>query len=111
MALALTVTNHWDDGKRLHVVAGLTPSGNYAAGGDAIPLTSTDIKSRKAPIMAIPMGTGSAVYDYLVTINANVLVLKIVTRSTGTELAAGAYPAGILADLIGVYMIFHKFVG
>jgi len=109
MAIALTITDHWSDTKRIHVTGVLTPSGSYTTGGDPVPITSPLIKSASLPVYAHAYGA-SAVYDYLVTLSAGVPAVKVVTRSTGAELAAGAYPAGIISDLMGIYIIFPKFI-
>lgn len=108
MALALTVVDHWFDLKRLHVIAGLVASGSYASGGDTVPVSDPLIKSSQAPVWADALGY-SAVYEYLPVMVAGALALKVVTRSTGTELAAGAYPVGVTGDTIGMHIIFPKF--
>jgi hypothetical protein len=43
--LTLNVTDHWDDGKRIHVIGYITNNGgNYAAGGLAFSLANEVIK-------------------------------------------------------------------
>ena len=107
--LSLTILDHWSDTKRIHVTGYLTASGSYATGGDPVPLSSPLIKSASLPLFANISGA-SAVYEYLPVPNGIIPSMKVVTRSTGAELAAGAYPAGITADYIGVYIIFPKFI-
>lgn len=53
MALAFTLVDTWDDGRRIHVAGTIAASGNYATGGDTLDLTSIGaqgIPSTKPPI-------------------------------------------------------------
>jgi hypothetical protein len=110
MSLTLTITSHWEDTKRLHVVGTLQPSGSYVSGGDTVPFNDPLIKSASAPIwfsgqfpayncVGLPGVTGST------PPNAK---LQIYTDSTGAELSAAAYPAALLAAPVTFYAIFRK---
>jgi hypothetical protein len=114
MALALKVYDHWDDGKRIHLIATITASGSYPAGGDVIPLSDPLIKSGSAPVVAIAQGLGG--FNYVCTVGGYQStaqprsVLRVFVDTTGLELGAGAYPAGILTNPISFYAIFFKFI-
>jgi hypothetical protein len=110
MALTLTITDHWSDTKRIHVVGTLTASGNYPAGGDVIPVNNPLIKSGSSPVFALAQGLGG--FDYVVTSVPGVAppaaLLRVFTSSSGLELAAGAYPAGVTGNTVNFYGIFYK---
>ena len=109
MSLTLNITDHWSDGKRIHVTGTLVPAGVYATGGDVIPLNLPTIKSASPPVFATAEGFG---YDYLVVLGTTLSnsKLKVTVSSTGLELAAGAYPAAMLTNPIIFYGIFPKFI-
>jgi hypothetical protein len=112
MSLALTVqaVHHDLRTKRLYLIA--TPSGNYVTGGDTVNLQA----------IVPPFGKGDAMIGYPGTINESTVAsapagytamlipgatlnawkLKVYS-APGTELAAAAYPAAILA---GVFLFF-----
>jgi len=116
MPLALTITDHWSDGNRLHVTGTLTASGNYPANGEALPFNNPLIKSNSAPVWFTASGLGG--YNYTVSGLGTVLPsnpnpttkLRALLSSTGVELAAGAYPAGITNNPVNFYAIFPKFI-
>lgn len=101
MALAMTVTDHWDDGKRLHVTGTLTASGSYSTGGDTLP-TNPAIKTTKNPVFVV-VNMFSAYYA-----QQNGAKVKFFTAA-GAEVSAGAYPSDITEDTITFYAIYHKF--
>jgi hypothetical protein len=97
MALALTVTKQWYDGKKLFVMGTIAGSGSYVTGGDTLNLQSLGIKSSQVPFQAWIGGTSGYAFGWVPgTTQANGKV-KISTTAA-TELAAGAYPAGITGD-------------
>jgi hypothetical protein len=109
MSLTLTVTDHWTDGKRIHVVFNLTPTGNYVALGDTINFGVSQIKSQSAPEFMVIQG--QLLNTYLPVFGTNISTgnkMKIIIA--GAELAAGAYPAGVTNDVIKGYAIFPKFI-
>jgi hypothetical protein len=110
MSLALTIIDHWSDTKRVHVVGTLTASGNYPLNGDIIPVNNPLIKSGSSPIWAVAQGLGG--YNYVVTSvpgsTPPAAILRVYADSTGLELVAGAYPAGLIAAPINIHAIFYK---
>lgn len=117
MALAFTLVDSWDDGKRIHVAGKIAASGSYATGGDTLDLTavgSLGIPTTQPPIQGTAWMDGLAGYDYVFTpgaaINAN--KVKIFQQASGAgafaELAAGSYPAAITGDTITFYGIFPR---
>ena len=108
MSLVLTVTNHWSDTKRIHVVGTLAPSGNYVTNGDTITYTGEDIKSPSAPIWAECLIPGGFIGVFTFT-GPGAGKLKIFNLATGAELAQTSY-AGFGIASIAVYAIFPKFI-
>lgn len=108
MALALTVTDHWTDGKRIHVVGTIVASGNYSTGGDTISFVNNDIRSTLPPVWFEVLGQG--LFTYLPIKGTTIANGKIKAITAGAEVAAGAYPGGVTGDTIAVYAIFHKFI-
>jgi hypothetical protein len=106
-----TIVDHWIDGKRLHVIGILVASGNYPAGGDAIPFNNPLIKTGMAPTWIEAQGMGG--FNYIGVPGAFLssppnAKLRCITSSTGVEVAAGAYPAGITANPIQFRAIFPR---
>ena len=109
MSLALTVKDHWTDGKRILVVFSLVASGNYSTGGDTINFGVTTIKSQSAPEFVVI--EGQLLNGYKFVYGSNISTgnkMKVIVA--GAELAAGAYGAGVTADIITGYAIFPKFI-
>ena len=113
MPLALKVTDHWSDQKRVHVIGTLTASGSYPTGGDTVPLTDPLIKSNTSPVWFQAQGQGG--YNYVGlpgALNSTPATAKLqaFADAGGTEVPAGAYPAGITSNPIKFYAIFPKFI-
>lgn len=110
MSVSLTIQDHWDDGKRLHVVGQLTFTGNYTTGGDAINLALAAIKTGagRIPIIVSVNGLNNFEYDYVTGTNMSNGKIKVQAFSTG-EINQAAYPAGVTGDTVSIYMIVHKF--
>lgn len=115
MALAFTLIDTWDDGKRIHVTGTVAASGSYTTGGDTLDLSQYPVvASVQPPIQGTGWMDGLAGYDYTfapgATMNAN--KVKIFAQGTAAgafpELAADAYPAAITGDTITLYAIFKK---
>ena len=104
-----TVTDHWQDTKRIHVVGTIVFSANYTAGGDAaITLVNQAvIKSASAPEWMQILGLSK--YQYIPVLTSFGKV-KIVVPNTGLEYTQGAYGADVLADTISFHAIFPKFI-
>lgn len=117
MSLAISVTESWFDGQRQHVVGTITPSGNYATGGDALDFTSQHkIKSPKGRVPTHVEIQGASGFAYrwvpgtdLATGKVKVLGQEPTNATVGvialTELAAAAYPAGVTGDTIRFHAI------
>ena len=105
MALALTITKTWDDGKALHAVGTITASGSYTTAGDTLNFQNQRIKSTKTPIWVEIIGMADFNYVFVPgTTNANGKV-KVITTSTGAEIAQAAYAAGVTGDTIRFHSI------
>jgi hypothetical protein len=115
MALAFTLVDTWDDGKRIHLAGTVSASGNYSTGGDTLDLSQIPIlASTQPPIAGTGWMDGLAGYDYAFSPGAalNSNKVKIFQQASGAgafaELAAGAYPGAISGDNITLYAIFKK---
>lgn len=115
MALAASVTKHWDDGKVLHVLGTITASGNYTTDGDTLSFVNAAIKSASVPLLVIV--TGKAGYTYVFvpgTTQANgkllVFYCDYAASSAGPliQIPQAAYPAGVTGDTINFYALFKK---
>lgn len=117
MALAFTLVDFWQDGRRIHVAGTVAASGSYTTGGDTLDLSSIGalgVPATQPPIEGTAWMDGLAGYDYVFApgsaINAN--KVKVFQQASGAgafaELAAGAYPAAITGDTITFYGIFKK---
>jgi hypothetical protein len=115
MALAFSLVDTWDDGKRVHVSGTVAATGNYVTSGDTLDLSQVPvIASAQAPIQGTAWMDGLAGYDYVFTPGATMNANKVKIFAQGTaagafpELAAGAYPGAISGDTITFYGIFKK---
>lgn len=117
MALAFTLVDSWEDGKRVHVAGTISASGSYTTGGDTLDLTSVGalgIPTTQPPIQGTAWMDGLAGYDYVfapgTAINANKVKIFQQGSAAGAfvELASGAYPAAITGDTITFYGIFPR---
>lgn len=106
--LALTITDHWDDGKRFHVIGTITPTVNYATGGDILNLGIPNVFSSIPPVHVNVTGVGLYLYSWVAGTTLANGKMKAVSLATQAEVPAGAYPAGITADVIQFYGIFRK---
>lgn len=115
MALAFTLVDTWDDGKRIHVAGTIAASGSYTTGGDTLDLSQVPIiASTQPPIQGTGWMDGLAGYDYAFAPGAamNSNKVKVFQQGSGAgafaELAAGSYPSAITGDNITLYAIFKK---
>lgn len=66
MALAFSLVDTWDDGKRIHVSGTIAATGSYATGGDTVDLSQVPvIASTQPPIQGTAWMDGLAGYDYV----------------------------------------------
>lgn len=108
MSLALTVTKQWWDGKKLHVIGTVVASSTYATNGDTISFASLGIESSQAPLWVKFNSLNGYAYVYSPASPSTQSTGKMrVNTTSNTELAAGAYPAGVTGDTIGYYAIFE----
>jgi len=115
MALAFTLVDTWDDGKRIHVSGTVAASGSYTTGGDTLDLSQFPIiAATQAPIQGTAWMDGLAGYDYVFTPGSAMNNGKVKIFQQGSsagafpELAAGAYPAAVTSDTLTFYGIFAK---
>lgn len=117
MALAFTLIDSWDDGRRIHVAGTVAASGNYSTGGDTLdltPLESLGVPTTKPPVLGTAWMDGLAGYDYVFAVGTTLNSGKVkIFQNAGAsgpfaELAAGAYPAAITADTVTFYGIFPR---
>ncbi len=109
MTLATTVRDTWFDGQRLHVVGTLVASGSYVTGGDSFSLKSGRIRSRRPPKYVHIKGANGFVYGWQAGPQDALKMLAFEAGAQGSALdqvAAGAYPAGIIADGIQYHAYF-----
>lgn len=113
MAIAVAVTDQWDDGKRLHVIGTFTFSGNYPAAGEVPAFgaaSGTNIKTSRATTPLWVSIFNAAGYQLVYTISSG----KVRVNLSGTadavfnQLAAAAYPAGLTGAVTNFYAIFNK---
>ncbi len=113
MALTLTLTldtngnlSHWSDTKRLHLIGTIAATGSYTTNGVALSFANPLIKSNTPPIWTeIKPRANQYRFTYLPA-TGKVLVYD----TSGAEISAAAFPAGILADVMDFYGIFVKFI-
>lgn len=105
MALAANVTDVDHSRRRARRVLGLTFSGNYATGGDALDLTAVTNTNWLAkahfgqnPLQGAVLNAPDG-YGLEIVPGATLSTWKVkVLTASGAELAAGAYPAGLTGD-------------
>lgn len=115
MALAFTLVDTWDDGKRIHVAGTVAASGSYSTGGDTLDLSqSPQIAATQAPIQGTAWMDGLSGYDFVFSPGSAMNSGKVKVFQQGgsagafAELASGAYPGAITSDTITFYGIFRK---
>ena len=115
MAIAVTVSKSWHDGKKFHAVGTLAFSGSYTTGGDTVDLSGGPTKSSRVPIRVTVGGQSGFIYKFApgTTIaNGKVLVFgqQPTSATTGIialdQIAAAAYPAGVTGDTVDFEGIF-----
>jgi len=116
-AKATLVTKRvWDDGKKIHVIGTLGISAGpdtYTAGGIAFDSLVNVVDGANLGIAMI--GTPSQPFyfnivggSYFGQYSASTKKLKVLVIAGGTEVAAGAVPAGLSSDVITAYFIYDK---
>jgi len=118
--LVQTVTKFWWDGKILHVLGGITPSGTYVTGGDPLSFASLpEIKAGqpKAPLDVRIEGQAGFTYPYnngTNRDNGKMLVMQgdndNAADAPAVEIPAAAYPGGVTGDTIRYHAQFAGIV-
>jgi hypothetical protein len=123
MSATLTINQSWTDGKRLHVVGAVSLTGNYVAGGMSFSLLDYGLPT-SAPIVHSDVVGKGGYYGYDIGTLYEYRYLQAPAQSAaqnplangvlriyfnGTELSAGALPAGVSGDRIFFYGIFQKY--
>ena len=113
MALSLSVKQFDVDstGKQVYVLGTLTATGSYVTGGDTLDLTNQSLIPAGALPKQLSVFTQTGqVFTYAWILGSALTNGKLkIYQAGGTELAAGAYPAGITADIIAFSAVFPKF--
>ena len=113
MALTLTVRQFDVDatGKQLYVAGIVTATGSYTTGGDTLDLSNQSfIPSAQLPKQVSLFTQTGQVFNYTFIVGSALNNSKVkIYAAGGTELAAGAYPAGILGDIIAFSAVYPKF--
>ena len=112
MTLVVTNVERWFDGQRIHQVGTILASGSYVTGGDTVDFAKGDIHSSRVPDWVEIHGEAGYVYGYKpgTTISNG----KVIAFEAGAdaapldEVAAGAYPAALIADVIRYHAIFKS---
>ncbi len=112
MTLVATVTDKWFDGQRIHVVGTILASGSYSTAGDTLNFAGAEVKSAQAPVDVQIQGVAGYVYG--ITLGALISNNLMTAHEAGVdgaaldEVAAGAYPAALIADVIRFHAIFKS---
>jgi hypothetical protein len=114
MALAINITDVDAGENNLYVFGTLTPSGNYATGGDTLDFSTVanQIEASQAPVKVWVSGTTGDSYGFIRAASPTLANGKIkINTASNTELGAGAYPARITGDAnIQFEAIFSKLI-
>lgn len=98
MAATMTLVDQWHDGKRLHVIGTIAFSGTYPTGGEPLDFTTIGVESSQAPEILLASSTGGYASHFTPGTSVSDTGNKLQYFSAmGTEVAAGAYPAGLTA--------------
>jgi len=108
MAIAVAVTNQFDNGQVLEVLGTFTASGNYVASGDAVAWTSLNIKSTRAPLHVSVVGIAGYVYEYDIAAQTLWVRESVAAGNPLAEIPVAPYPAGITGDTIRFRALFPK---
>ncbi|MBI4872713.1 MAG: hypothetical protein HY814_14235 [Candidatus Riflebacteria bacterium] len=116
MALTATMNPTLSEvGQKCRVIRGtLVFSGNYPTGGDILNLTlfAGAAVKRQAPVAVRIWGKGTSNHFYGYVPGADLTDGKVIVTlvTTGAELVAGAYPAGVTGDVITFEVVFPKLI-
>lgn len=109
----VSIEDVWDDGKRLHVCGTIDfDTGDYAAGGIAMPLAHDKIKSDRAPVHVRIAGAAGVIYHYVKSTKKVQIFCNSAggTNGTLTEHTTAQLISGVSSDTINFYAIFPKYL-
>jgi hypothetical protein len=113
MPIAISIQQNNIDGSgrnMLYAIANLTFSGSYPTGGDTLDLTTVADKLSSTQIVQLFADSQNGNSIYYVPILGTALnngQLKIFNGG-GTEMTAGAYPAGVTGDIVQLTITTRK---
>ncbi len=117
MPLAVTVKKHWWDGKILHAIGDVTPSGSYSTGGDAFSFANLpEVKAQQVnpPLEVTVRGLAGYVYSYKEGNNRDDGALFVhesgADGSALDELGEADYPSAVTGDDIRYHALFKGIV-
>ena len=125
MSIAIQITQMESSGQQIYLTFNLIATGNYSTGGDTIDFTkavvaTSNLNAQWAGIVEASLAPvnftvwtagGNLSRDYVGIQGAALNNSKIrmnTTKGSTTELAAGAYPADVTADIIQGSATFNK---
>jgi hypothetical protein len=115
LALAVSVTKHWDDGKVLHVLGTITASGSYTTDGDTLSFVKPAIKSASVPLFVNVIGKAGYTYVFVpgtTQANGKLLVFYGDYANSGSgpliQIPQASYPSGVTGDTIQFNALFMK---
>ena len=94
----------------IYVIATLTFTGSYVTGGDTLDFTTVADRLPSTQIVQVfaDSQNGNAIYYVPVQGSAlNNWKVKVINGG-GTELSAGAYPAGVTTDIVQITLTARK---
>ena len=103
MAAVVNVVSRSANQKTVDIHGTIVLSGNYATGGEALPLAALKAGTSKKPHIVGVVGKSGFTYQY------DVEAEKLKVFSAATEASAAAYPAGVTGDVIRFVASFPKF--
>ncbi len=114
MAIAINLPyNNVDSSANNFVYAAgtLAFSGSYATGGDTLDFSAVaDRIASSQPPLQLSISSQNGAFNQYVPVQGSALnnwKVKVASPG-GTELAAGAYPAGVTSDIVTFQAIFRK---
>lgn len=115
MAMAATINPRFPRGlmigNMLALFGTIAATGSYATNGDTLDLGPVALGtglSNKQPIFVFIFGVSGFDYEYDLANKKCRVRTGSAAQSALTELNAGAYPAGITADVIGFFAVVPK---
>jgi hypothetical protein len=108
MAWAFSQERKGSDRQSFIYTGKLTPSGNYALGGEVVPFRGK-MPTTKQPVFVDVRGKAGYVYEYDYANDKLLVRQEGAAAAPAVELAAAAYPAGVTGDDIRFTATYPKF--